>query len=73
MLGANDSQGEKWFRGDGLKAGMINVRDFSRVLEMINQDGMGKQGVNSEVSVWGWCGGRPGSGWVVPDTLTPTG
>lgn len=66
--GANGSWCEKLFRGDGLKAGMINVCDFSRVVEMINQDGKGKQGVNSEVSLWGWCAGRPGwAGWP----LTP--
>lgn len=42
---------------------MINVRDFSGTLEMINQKGMGKQCINSEGVCSELLGGARGSAW----------
>jgi len=45
---ASGSRHEKWLRGDGIKAGLINVCGFCGVLERIKRDGTGSQGMNSE-------------------------
>lgn len=42
-LVANCSMREQWFRGHNVKVRMINVCDFSGMLERINQDGMGRR------------------------------